>query len=238
MARAASAWASVGASAGKVRRGGKAQCDPPGDRLRLDRPVEVHQAVGQRRRELPPVGRLFGRIGRGHDPDRLGERKIPHHAFEHHPQHRRLHGRWCRGQLVEKQEAVTGRSQAPGPQWRCHLHGPVDDDGETGEVGRLPDRSDDHLGRPAETLPEGAHDRRLAGPGAPPQQNGDARLDRDRQRLTYRFTSMALTSRPIVPEPDRLSVGRWGASSRQAPDDRPARRRAHAHAGPGRPVAS
>ena len=78
---------------------------------------------------------------------------------------------------------MAGRGQPPRPQRRRHLDGSIDHHRQAGEVGRLADRADHDLARPAHRLAEGAHRRGLAGAGATPEQNRHPRLDRDRQGL-------------------------------------------------------
>ena len=82
---------------------------------RVDRPVEVAEPVGQRRREVPAVGRLLGRVGRGDHGDAGGQRQVADRALEHDPQQRRLHGRRRGRDLVEERDAVAGLGQRAPP---------------------------------------------------------------------------------------------------------------------------
>jgi hypothetical protein len=99
------------------------------DGARVDRPIQVYQAIRQRRREFPTVRGLFRRVRRGHDAHAGRQREIADDAFQHDPQHRRLHGGRRGGQLVEEQHALTRLGKAARPRRRRQPHAAVHDDG-------------------------------------------------------------------------------------------------------------
>ena len=172
-----------GVEGGRHRRG-EAADEAVADGLVVDRPVEVAEAVGQGRGEVPSVGRLLGRIGCRHHGHVLGQHDVADRALEHDPEERGLHGRRRGGDLVEEQEPPPGELEPLGPARRGEDHPapagdpPVGaglvplDHRKPGEVRRLPDGGDDRLARPTHRLGQGPHGRGLARARRPPEQHG------------------------------------------------------------------
>ena len=149
-------------------------------------------------------------------PGPLGQRKVADDPFEHDPEHRGLDGGWRRRQLVQEEEAVAGRGQPPGPQRRRHLHGTVDHDREAGEVGRLADRADHHLGRPAQSSPRGrGRPRSSPSPGSPRGAPGPRLGPRWRGPRRRSERPRSITSRTIVPESRLYGHGLANRAKRQ-----------------------
>ena len=148
---------------------------PVGHRARVDVPRQVAQPVGQRRRQVPPVGGLVRWVGRGHHRHLGGQLQVADHPLQHHPEQRRLHGGRGGGQLIEEQQSAAGLGQAAGPGGRREPDPVTHHHGQPGEVGRLADRRDHGLARPAQGLRHGPDDRRLAGARGAPQQHRHSR---------------------------------------------------------------
>jgi hypothetical protein len=174
---------------------GKADREALDDVATVGRPFEVDEAVGQRSGELPPVGSLLGRVRGDDDPHRRGQLDVADRTFEHHAQHGRLDRRRRRRQLVEEQQAVPRLREPPGARRRREPDLPVDDHRQPAEVGRLANRPDHDLARPAALLGQREDGRCLTGARAPPQQHRHAGRSRHRE---------SLTGRPVVHDPRQL----------------------------------
>ena len=76
------------------------------------------ETVRERRREIPALGGLLGRVGRGHDGYCIGQLQVAHGPFEHDAQERRLY-RGRRGRdLVEERDPPAGAREVDCPAWR------------------------------------------------------------------------------------------------------------------------
>jgi hypothetical protein len=53
--------------------------------LGINLPIEVAEAIGQRSRQVPAVGRFLRRVGRGNDRDSVGQPQIAHRGLEDDP---------------------------------------------------------------------------------------------------------------------------------------------------------
>lgn len=133
------------------------QCCPgPGpteaayDDLVVVGPLKVNEPVGQRRAQLPAVGRRGPRIGGSHDPDPGRQLQRADPPLEHQAEQGGLNGWWCGGQLVEEQQPSVSPYQSHRPVRRGHrdtlFRGIVSDHGQSREVGRLVDTGD-HCGQ-------------------------------------------------------------------------------------------
>ena len=98
---------------------------------------DVQEAVGQRRGQVPAVGRSLGRVGGGDDLHRARQQQVADAALERHAQHGRLDGGRRGGQLVEEEVAGLRGLQPLRPGGRLQAHAIVGDDGQAREVAGL-----------------------------------------------------------------------------------------------------
>ena len=156
---------------------------PVGDASRRGLPGQVAQPVGQRGGQIPAVGGLLRRVGRGDHGDIVRKRQVADGPLEDHAQQRGLDSGRSGGQLVEEQHAGTRLGQPGRPQRRGEPDRVPGDDGQPGEVGRFPDRRDDRLAGQAQGVRHRADGRRLARAGRTPQQDWHPGRDGDPERF-------------------------------------------------------
>ena len=173
-----------------------------------------------------PSTATAGRVRRGDQRHRRGQRQLPDLAFLEDPQHRLGHRRRRGGQLVEvDQRAVRGRGAA-GERRRAVPDLAVHLDRQAQEIAGLPDRPHHGLGVETPRPGVGADLRGLADPRVTPHQGRDvARGHRRRtpassgwtgkwlpclrcvRRVSFVTQSMA-PNRPHQPRPPRQKNGR------------------------------
>lgn len=139
-------------------------------------PLKVNEPVGQRRAQLPAVGRRGARIGGSHDPDLGRQLQGADPPLEHEAEQGGLNGRRCGGQLVQEQQPSAGPYQSHRPVRRGHgytlFRGVVSDDGQAREVGRLV-HTGYHCGqRKVQGRGKLCQGRGLADPRLTPQEHG------------------------------------------------------------------
>jgi hypothetical protein len=150
-------------------------------------PLKMHEPVGQRRAQLPAVGRRGPRVGGGHDPHPGRQPQGADPPLQHQPQQRGLHGRRRGGQLVQEQQPPARPHESYGPVRRGHrdalLGRIVADDGQPGEVGRLVHAGDHRGQRQVQGGGELGQGGRLADARLAPQQHGQVGGDGQGQGL-------------------------------------------------------
>src|SRR5690606_10569039 len=145
------------------------------------------EPVGERRAQLPAVGRRGSRVGGGDDPYTGRELEGADAPLQYETEERGLHGGRCGGQLVEEQQALSGPYEADRPVRRGHRNAlfgrVVAHDGQPGEVGRLVHAGDDRGERQVQGGGELGEGGGLADPRLTPEQHGQIGGDRQGQRL-------------------------------------------------------
>ncbi len=158
------------------RRPGPGAAEAPHHHLVVVGPLEVDEAVGQRRAQLPAVGRRGPRVGGGHDPYAGRKLQGADPPFEYQAQEGGLDGGRRGGQLVQEQQSSAGPYESYRPVRRGHrdalLCGVVPDDGQPREVGRLVHAGDHRGERKVQGLGELCQGRGLADPRRAPQEYG------------------------------------------------------------------